>query len=69
MALCLNKRGTNEGIKLKLAAPPMDQNELIDKLHFDVNKYYKRWGKTSDSALSASANKYPLWRERERERV
>jgi hypothetical protein len=25
MALCLNKRGTNEGIKLKLAAQPLDQ--------------------------------------------
>lgn len=39
MALCLNKRGTNERIKLKLAAQPLDQIELIDKLYFNINKY------------------------------
>lgn len=47
MALCLNKRGINERIMLKLAAQPKEQIQLTDKLYFNINKYFKRWGKSA----------------------
>lgn len=36
MALCLNERGTNEGLQLKLAAQPLGQNELVDEMYFNT---------------------------------